>query len=238
MKKIILSILFAIIALPVVVFADTKVIQFHANENMFVNGYKEVWLEASGSPINTLHEIKLDFDTNYFSISKENISITACGKDITNYNNIAITISNGTISIKSTSDIDLENCIGSPDYVINLKFLALKAGTSNVRLYGDQLYGYGGGPIDVNLKSTITECPKCVSDEKECQVCKEKECPACEQTKCSNSDSRYFEALVIVIISCFGSVILLISVMILISVTKQKTMIKSNNDNKKKESKE
>ena len=193
MKKFLIILVSLMILLPISVFADTTLGHYTLNRNVIVGGYREIRITTSDTEGNhILKEIILDYDPNYFMINKSNISIYTCGYDITNHNDIKITLSSGKVSIKATKDIVYENCVLDPNYTINLDFLAIKSGKSNILLSGYYFFTNGGGTttISSDIVESSQECPKCEEkecpavEEKECPKCEEKECPVCEENEC------------------------------------------------------
>ena len=89
----------------------------------------------------------------------------------------------------------------------------MKAGNSNIRLYGDGRYAAGGGPIDVQLKSNIIE-PKIQQS-----GCEQKECPTVEK------DFIKDNALMLIIVSfVVGLILMAIIFLPILSKAKKKNV--------------
>ncbi len=222
MKKVLLLVLGTLLLLPMIVFADTSGGSYSTNTHVMVGGYKEIdMFAAQNNSDKNILDIKIDYDPEYFRITKDDITIYNCVYEKINKNDVNITISNGKITINSTKALESQYCYENWNFKIHFDFLALKTGKSDIKL--DGLYAKG------TASSTITEapcpkceekecpkceekeCPKCeecpaVEEGKECPACEEKECPVCEETKCPEPvEEKNFikDNAIILMIACF-----------------------------------
>ena len=180
MKKYLIALISVMMLLPMAVHADVTSGFYTTNNHVMVGGYKEINIFGiEGNKVNlTLREINIEYDPNYFSITKDDITVMNCAYETINKNDIIFTSSNGKISIKSTKDVASEYCHATWTFKIHLDFLALKSGKSDIKLNG--LYIMDDSPISTTITEPI--CPKC--EEKECPTVEEKECPVCEENEC------------------------------------------------------
>ena len=144
MKKILTAIIAVILVLPFVVKADAVVVHTYYNSKVMVDGEVEVHIPCSYI---TDYELTITYDKNYLSTSKDRVTVfpktsivNTDGKDGTVENKFDITYEEGKITLKGKFN-EQKGVIGdAANPEINIKFTALKVGTTKIKIGGHVLY--------------------------------------------------------------------------------------------------
>ena len=159
MKKIVTLLIAVVLLIPMVVKADMLVVHTYYNSKVMVDGEEEVHI-----PVDYLsdYELEITYDKAYLETSKDMITLSKPTSIVienderkTVNNLLEVTVADGKISIKAKVFQD-QGVVGDmPNPEINLKFKALKVGTTTIKIGGKLLYDNETTKITIVEKS----CP-------------------------------------------------------------------------------
>ena len=239
MKKIFLSILLTILLLPIIVNADSPSIGKISIIPELKTGKKFYFSLPIDNSELSIPKIEFNYDSEYFSLTKDSVVISYCQNNLTNDPDIKILFTHDKITIYSKGALSTKyECLTDNGMMhIQYALIGTKVGITHINVNAPD-YMYEGKKADFSYNVKITEDPSYVGEDgcPKCQECAnyeesycppEKECPICEEpTKCNCNDMFYIK-----IIAGLGGIILVLLFLIPHLLGRQKKKYSSTVDN-------